>query len=68
MATQGPGIAGPPLRFRQNETVYWQDTAYTDRFDNIFDSGSYALTYVFAGPASGGPISMLPSSSRPSST
>jgi hypothetical protein len=46
----GYGIAGPPYKFRQNETIYWEDVAYSDRFNNSMDSLSYLLTYAFAGP------------------
>lgn len=35
---------------RQNETVYWQDVPFNDRFNNEYDSGTYTLTYIFAGP------------------
>jgi len=47
----GAGICGPPPKMRQNETAYWQDVPYTDKFDNEYDSGTYTLTYYFAGPA-----------------
>ena len=35
---------------RQNETVYWEDMPYNDKFDTEYDSGIYTLTYIFAGP------------------
>jgi hypothetical protein len=47
-AQTGSGIAGPPYKLRQNETAYWEDVSFTDRFDNEYDSLSYTLTYVFA--------------------
>lgn len=53
MAAPGSGITGPPKRMRQNETPYWQDVPYTDKFNNQYDSGSYALQYAFAGPSQG---------------
>jgi hypothetical protein len=51
LAQIGPGIAGPPAKMRQNETIYWEDTPYSDRFSNTLDSNSYGLQYAFAGPA-----------------
>jgi len=56
-AIPGSGISGPPATFRQNETIQWQDVPFTDRFANSYDSNTYALTYVFAGP-SAGPLSV----------
>jgi len=49
MAAPGSGITGPPKKMRQNETVYWTDYPYTDKFNNQYDSGSYVLQYAFAG-------------------
>ena len=49
MFQTGQGIAGPPTKLRQNETAYWQDVPFTDEFSNQYDSGTYTLTYVFAG-------------------
>jgi hypothetical protein len=51
LAQIGSGIAGPPYKMRQNETIYWEDTPYSDRFNNTLDSNSYGLTYAFAGPS-----------------
>lgn len=51
MAAPGSGITGPPKTMRQNETPYWTDVPYTDKFNNQYDSGSYALQYAFAGPS-----------------
>jgi hypothetical protein len=34
---------------RQNETPYWTDIPFTDKFNNEYDSGTYTLKYVFAG-------------------
>lgn len=50
-------FAGPPSPMRQNETPYWDDVAYTDRFGQVYDSANYTLTYVFAG-ASAAPVSI----------
>jgi hypothetical protein len=50
LAQVGSGIAGPPWKIRQNETPYWEDVAYSDKYNNSFDSLSYAITYAFAGP------------------
>jgi len=49
MAAPGSGITGPPKKMRQNETPYWEDVPYTDKFNNQYDSGSYVLQYAFAG-------------------
>lgn len=57
MAAPGSGITGPPYKLRQNETAYWQDVPYTDKFNNQYDSGTYSLTYVFGGP-SAAPVSV----------
>lgn len=52
---------------RQNETPYWLDVPYTDKFANQYDSGSYALLYAFAG-ASAAPVlvSAVPSATSTS--
>jgi len=50
MGQTGNGIAGPPYKMRSNETIYWQDTPLSDRFNNTLDSNSYNLAYAFAGP------------------
>lgn len=51
MRQTGQGISGPPYKMRQNETPYWQDTPFTDKFDTEYDSNTYTLTYYFAGAA-----------------
>lgn len=60
MRQTGAGISGPPYKMRQNETPYWQDEPFTDKFDTEYDSGTYTLTYVFAG-ASVAPVSLVAS-------
>jgi hypothetical protein len=49
LGQDGNGIAGPPYKMRQNETLYWKDAPLNDRFNNNLDSGSYNLQYAFAG-------------------
>ena len=57
MGNSPGGITGPPVTMRQNETPYWQDVPFTDKFNNQYDSGTYTLTYYFAG-ASAAPVSL----------
>lgn len=52
----GAGIVGPPTKMRTGETVGWSDVPYNDRLNNTYDSGSFALTYAFAGPATAAAI------------
>lgn len=57
MGNSPGGITGPPDRMRQNETPYWNDVPFSDKFNNQYDSGTYSLAYVFAG-ASKAPVNL----------
>jgi hypothetical protein len=65
LAQTGNGIAGPPYKMRQNETPYWLDVPFADRFNNQLDSLAYNLTYAFAGPVAT-PVTLTATSSATS--